>query len=195
MFLWLGSFYANRSTRITQTRNIPRSQLPVTNQAAFFSDFILVCSARQSVRNPSVLTSAQNNQLTPVGQTIDASNSEVHANFPLVRPVENFCALRAFLWLNGRDHSFRKDDAISSHAITIAVSAGVAVDHRVNSLHTCHLAISRESLGRNLVHVVVLVSCQTANKVHVWCRIRKRLVARVQIRILLARHRIIGVAL
>src|SRR5256885_12307037 len=99
MSLWLRSFHANRSTRITQIRNIPRSQLPVTNQAACLSDFILACSARQSVRNSPVLTSAQNNQLTPVGQTIDASNSEVHANSPLVRPVENFCALRTFLWL------------------------------------------------------------------------------------------------
>jgi len=167
MFLLLRSFNANRSPCISQIREIPRCQLPVTKQATFFADFILIRSARQSVINAPILTSAQNNQFTPVGQTIDASNSEVHANFPLVRPLENCCALCAFLWLNCRDHPFRKDDAISSHAITSAVSAGVAVDHGVNSLHACHLALSRESLGHNLVNVVVLVSCQTTDEVDV----------------------------
>src|SRR5690349_9350003 len=69
------------------------------------------------------------------------------------------------------------------------------MNHRFNSLHTRGLAVGRESLRDYLIHVVVLVCCQTTDEMHVRCRIRQLLVTCIQLSVLFPRHRIVFIAL
>src|SRR6185503_1756007 len=184
------SFSTNRVARVIQVRNVPRGEFAIANQAALIADLVLTRPTGKSIPNSSILAFTQNNKLSPVGQTIHTSHPKIHGKLP---PLVRFPQM--FLTLDRRDYSFRRNDAIRYQAITIAFSIAMSVDRCFDSLHAGDLAVSRQSLGHDLVHVVVLVRRQTADKVNVRSPVGTRFIARVQFRVLFTRNRIVSIAL
>ena len=62
---------------------------------------------------------------------------------------------------------------IRPHAVTITVTIALRMGRSFNSLHAGDLAVRGESLGHNLVHVVILVSRKAADKVYAASRVRQ----------------------
>src|SRR5687768_18417830 len=79
--------------------------------------------------------------------------------------------------------------------MAVAITVPMSVYYGFHPLHTGDLAVSRQRLSNDLVHVVILVRRQPPNEMDLRRPIRQRLVLCIQLTVLFPRHRIIRIAL